>query len=596
MPAAARGRRERPPFPGLRLGAHTGAVARRLARLAADRFAARLFAADPALWGADPAVRRAIRKRLGWLHAAGRMRDEIAALERFAEGVRAAGARHVVLLGMGGSSLAPEVLRRVFGPAPGRPDLIVLDSTVPAAVARVEAAIDPLRTLFLVSSKSGTTIETAALEEYFWARLRRLRRGEAAAQFAAVTDPGTPLAERGRTRRYRAVFHNPEDIGGRYSALSYFGLVPAALLGVDLRLFLARAVRMQERCAAESPRDNPGLLLGAALGELARAGRDKVLLFLEPALAGFELWIEQLLAESTGKAGRGLVPIPAGPPGPALSGRGAGSALLRGADRVAVAIGLAGGAHDRAIRTALERGRDGAPLCALWLEDRHDLGAAMLRWEVATAVAGSVLGINPFDEPNVAEAKAATEAILTGRGRPRAAPAGGGASAVRRRRSGERGRPAPPVIVRGAAARPARAALARFLGSARRGDYVAILAYADPFDAAAARDLERARARIAAVTRVPATLGYGPRYLHSTGQLHKGGPPSPLVLMLVPDDALRLPVPGRPYDFETLKKAQALGDFAALAGRGRRVLRLEPPDGGAAARFLLRALPAGRAS
>jgi glucose-6-phosphate isomerase len=581
------------PLRGARLGPHAAAVGRRLARLAADRFAARLFDSDPTLWSADPAVRRSIRKRLGWLRSAERMLGEVGALERFAAGVRQAGTRHVVLLGMGGSSLCPEVLRRVFGPAPGHPDLLVLDSTVPSAVRRVEAAIDPARTLFLVSSKSGTTSETLALQAYFWARLRRLRGAGAPRQFAAITDPGTPLAGQAAARRYLAVFRNPEDIGGRFSALSYFGLVPAALLGIDLRALLSRAVAMQRRCGAgPPPSGNPGVALGAALGELARAGRDKLVLLVDPGLDGFELWIEQLLAESTGKAGKGIVPVPGGAPRRALDGAAGAASALRGADRAGVGIVLGGSAEDRAVAAATAPGRHGAPLLSVRLEDRLDLGAAMLQWEVATAVAGAILGINPFDEPDVAEAKAATEAILAARSRttpgPAAAGRAGAGGATPGRAAGPAGGAAP-------GAPPDKGAIARFLRRARRGDHLAFVAYADPFDAGLERLLRRARDRMAAAVPVPVTFGYGPRYLHSTGQLHKGGPASVLVLMLVPNDPERLAIPDRPYDFEALKQAQALGDLRALEARGRRVLRVGQADGArAAAAALLRSLPSGR--
>jgi glucose-6-phosphate isomerase len=587
-PAGARDPR-RPPR-GMRLQASDArAVTRRLAALSRSRFAARLERAHPALWGRAPGLRRAIARRLGWLRAPGRFLTEAGRLEAFAREARDEGLRHAVLLGMGGASLAPEVLRRVFGPAPGFLDLLVLDTTVPSAVERAARSLPLESTLFLVSSKSGTTIEMQSLFAHFWGRVRRLRGAAAGRHFAAVTDPGTPLADLATTRGFRATFHNPDDIGGRYSALSFFGLVPAALLGIDPRALLGRAVAMGRACGpGPAARDNPGLALGAALGELARHGRDKVVLLIDPPLQPFGLWIEQLLAESTGKRGRGLVPVVE-----AL----AESALAEhaGPDRVLVAIALEGGAGGRLMERFLETpaGAPGAPTpyLALGLADRLDLGGSMLQWMVATSVAGAVLGINPFDEPNVKEAKEATESVLeqcVARGRMPEEPA------VR-----EDGRAR--LSLSRAARRPGGAAdlgkaLGALLSQRRRGDYVALLVYADPEDEAVRRGIERARAALAARTGLAVTSGYGPRYLHSTGQLHKGGANRGLFLVVVPDDAAIIPIPGRPYDLETLKQAQALGDFQTLERRGRRALRVRYAGRAAAALRLvaeaLEALPA----
>jgi glucose-6-phosphate isomerase len=562
----------------LRLLSHAGAVSRRLASLAASRFARRLWRGDPSLWSDDPAARRHIRARLGWLRAPERMLRQVPALRAFARGVREGGTRHVVLLGMGGSCLCPLVLRRLFGPAPGFPDLIVLDSTVPGAIRRVETSCDLSRTLVLVSSKSGTTTETLALQSYFWSRLRRLRGARAGEHFVAITDPGTPLSALAASRRYRATFHNPEDIGGRFSGLSYFGLVPAALLGIDIETLLARAARLADDCGpAAAPADNPGLLLGAALGELALQGRDKVGILVEPDLRPFELWIEQLLAESTGKDGRGLVPIIETAPGPIPAGR----------DRVLVRIGLLGASHRAIERTAAAPAA--TPVISLALRDRLDLGAAMLQWEIATVTAAAAIGVNPFDEPNVRESKENTEAALAEhreRGRFAEPPPAAEESRTR-------------VFLSAAVPSPGRrpaslgSALSALLARARPGDYAALLVFADPSDGRLRTPLERARGALGRRARLPATAGFGPRYLHSTGQLHKGGPPTVLVVQIAPDDPLRLPVPGQPYDFETLKQAQALGDFRALDRRGLRALRiLYAGEARAALRAILTALKA----
>ena len=277
----------------MRLLGNAAAVSRRMAGLGAQHFIDRLYRGDPSPWSDDPGVRKLIARRLGWLRAPERMLGEAPALREFARQVRVSGMTHVVLLGMGGSCLGPEVLRRVFGREPGFPELIVLDTTVPLAVNRVESRLDLAQTLFLVSSKSGTTMETLALQSYFWGRVRRLRGRLAGRHFAAITDPGTPLADLAATRGYRAAFHNPEDVGGRFSVLSYFGMVPAALLGIDIELLLKSTLAMLRRCGpGVAPSDNPGLALGAALGELCRRGRDKVMLLIGEELQAYILWIE----------------------------------------------------------------------------------------------------------------------------------------------------------------------------------------------------------------------------------------------------------------------------------------------------------------
>jgi glucose-6-phosphate isomerase len=565
---------------GPRLLGYGPAVARRIAALSVSRFIPRMFRGDASLWTSVPSERRLIGHRLGWLKSPERMLHEVGRLESFATEAREDGIRHAVVLGMGGSSLCVEVFGRVFPPPAGFPGIVVLDSTVPAAVRRVESDIDPARTLFVVSSKSGTTGETLALQSYFWTKMRRLRGRTANRHFVAITDSGTPLSAQASTRGYRATFHNATDIGGRYSALSYFGLVPAALGGVDIAALLRRAISMIERCgpAAAAP-DNPGLTLGAALGVLARRGRDKVVLVVDPDLRPFGLWIEQLLAESTGKEGRGLVPVDA-PASPAQA-----RATLAGADRVAVVMTMGGG---RRRRPPAGRGVAGTPTLILPLRDRSDLGAAMVQWEIATAVAGAILGVNPFDEPNVAESKTNSAAALeefdaTGRLREEEP-----ALAERRARVFLGGVKAPSR--RGAGLSTAVGALLR---RRRRGDYVAVLAYVDPGGPAPRAALDRIRSLLLSATGCAVTVGYGPRYLHSTGQLHKGGRNGGLFIEVVPDDTTTLPIPGQPHDFETLKQAQALGDYLSLKRRGRRIVRLRFQEGtGGALRALVAALRA----
>ncbi|PYT34021.1 MAG: glucose-6-phosphate isomerase [Acidobacteria bacterium] len=562
---------------------HAPAVSRRITALAYSRFAQRLFRGDPSLWSTAPAARRSIKNRLGWLRAPERMLREVPRLESFAREARGEGLRQVVLLGMGGSSLCVEVFRRLFPPPAGSPDVIVLDGTVPEAVRRVESRLDFETTLFVVSSKSGTTAETAALQAYFWAKTRRIRGRMASRHFVAITDPGTPLSEEAAARGYRAAFHNAPDIGGRYSALSYFGLVPAALGGLDIAEILRRALDMLERCGPDVPAsDNPGLTLGAALGTLARQGRDKVLLLVDQGLRPYELWIEQLLAESTGKDGRGLIPVTAPQaPGPLRT-------ALVGADRVAVAIVLEESRNGRALRRRVAG--SGTPGVVLALKDRLDLGASMLQWEVATAVAGAVLGVNPFDEPNVAESKKNTEAALEefdATGRLREEPAALEEGRARVFLGGIK----PPSGKR----RTLAGAIRSLLAAGRPGDYLALLAYVDAEGRPLRAALETARDALLSRTGLATTIGHGPRYLHSTGQLHKGGPNTGLFIEVVPEDRVVLPIPGRAYDFETLKQTQALGDYRVLKRRGRRVLRLRYLDGAAAAlRALVSAVRAGK--
>ena len=501
-------------------------------------FVRRLTARDAALWGQDGAGQKEIAQRMGWLGLPAAMGPHAADIVAFAEAVRVAGFARVVLLGMGGSSLAPETFARVFGPRQGWPALEILDSTDPAYIAAVERATPLDKTFFLVSSKSGTTLETSDLFEYFWQRTG----GKRGAQFAAITDPGTPLAALARKRKLRHVFENPPDVGGRYSALSYFGLVPAALAGVDVPGVLDRAQAMAGACAdAERVTANPGARLAAAFAAAFKEGRDKVTIVPTRDLASFGAWAEQLLAESTGKRGKGLVPV---------AGEPLGAPPVYGGDRLFVWLGMDGTADPAAEQALATLETAGHPVVRLTLKDRLDLGAEFQRWEVATALAGAWLEVNPFDQPNVAESKTNTERVLRQlvAGQAPAAP-----SAVDAARAGD--------------------ALAAWVGGIGRGAYVALLAYLRPsaeHDAA----LQEMRTAIRDALGVATTVAYGPRYLHSTGQLHKGGTSRAAFLALESGDGPRLPIPGADYAFGTLETAQELGDLIALERRGRRVLRV----------------------
>jgi RpiB/LacA/LacB family sugar-phosphate isomerase len=513
-------------------------------RLEAREVVRRIWASDPRAFTADTSHDKSIRNRLGWLRSPEEFATpaRIAELRAFADDVAGAGFRHAVLLGMGGSSLCPEVLAQTFGAARGIA-LQVLDATDPAAVAAVERSIELDRTLFLVSSKSGGTIEVRSFERYFWAKVMELHGGDTAragGQFAAITDPGTLLEQLATSNKYRAIFRNPPDIGGRYSALSYFGLVPAALLGIDVAALMDRARAMAAACRAPEVASNPGAELGAHLGALARSGRDKLTLVLSPEIASLGSWIEQLVAESTGKLGKGILPVDAEPPAPPET---------YGADRIFVISQLAGGQPAASPERLQALRAAGHPVIELALADRLDLGAEFFRWELATAVAGASMEINPFDEPNVTEAKQATAKLLEVYARENQLPAPSAAS------PGD------------------SAALLGHLDRAGAGDYVCLSAF---FLATEARHELLARIRAACLQRrrVATTLGYGPRFLHSTGQLHKGGPNTGVFIQLTTEGGPDLAVPGDSFTFGVLRDAQALGDFQVLQVHGRRALRV----------------------
>ena len=504
-------------------------------------FGRRLWAHDRTLWSSEPVSD--LLDRLGWLTLADSMHAEAAELAAFAADLAPRFDR-VVLLGMGGSSLAPEVFQRVFGETDGYPRLTVLDSTHPRAVTAVAEAIDPARTLFVVSSKSGTTVETMSLFRWFWKLVSDAASVESAGDhFVAVTDPGSELAAVGRQHGLRRVFTAPPEVGGRYSALTPFGLVPAALVGIDPRRLLDRARAAGFAFGPDHPAlVNEALALGAALGELALAGRDKVTFLTTPSLAAFPDWLEQLIAESTGKDGRGIVPVVLGSLAPATG-------VPEGDDRVYCALSLDGdGDGEPAWDDRLHRlEAAGHPVLRLRLGDRYDLAVEMLRWEIAVAAAGSVLGIQPFDQPDVQLAKVLAEEALS-----------------REDSDDER-----PGVAASDDALPRH--LASLLDGLQPGDYLGIQAYL-PASPTIGADLARLQRVLGERTGRAVTVGYGPRFLHSTGQLHKGGPASGVFLQLVDDPHDALPVPESDYSFGKLIRGQSAGDRRALQQRGRRVL------------------------
>lgn len=493
--------------------------------LTANEAVRRLFERDASLWSDDADVQAAISERLGWLDVAGGRPQWRQQLSAFAADVRDDGIDQIVLAGMGGSSLAPEVFGTVFNDA-SRTRLTVLDSTHPRTVAErlPENGLDS--TLVVVSSKSGTTAETRAFA------LRAERLVPSTRHLVAITDPGSNLAQEATARAWRAVFDNPADIGGRYSALSLFGMVPAALIGVDIDAIWRSGAAMATACAPpHGGVDNPALALAAFMGGLARAGRDKLTLLTSPTLASFADWIEQLVAESTGKQGTGIVPVvrePLGPP------------EVYGDDRAFVVI-----EHVQDPVPGVEPlEAAGLPVLRIRLDDRHALGGEFVRWEAATALAGALLGIDPFDQPNVAESKQNTDDVL--------AEVAGGTELPE----------------------PEHGDLRRLLETVRPGDYVSIHSYLPP-DAKVAGGLAEVRLIIRDNLRVATTSGWGPRFLHSTGQLHKGGPNSVVVVQLVdmPSQNDDQEIPARDYTFGTLVRAQAIGDLRSLRAHDRRVIQ-----------------------
>ena len=563
--------------PILALGGHTAAVESAFARARAERWANRLFARDTTLWSQDPRIRAAIADRLGWLDAPEHFTTQIPALEGFSEGIREAGFTTAVVAGMGGSSLAPEVLVRTFGVADGWLDLRVLDSTDPAAVAAVVDDLDPLSTLFIVASKSGTTTEPLAFQADAWARIERALREHQAPRnehpgelMVAITDPGKSLEAIPHHDELREVFLNPPDIGGRYAALTYVGLVPGSLIGLDLDALLGSARAMLAACRETDPAINPGLSLGLAMGTLAKAGRDKLTFLADPGVATFGAWAEQLIAESTGKRGLGIVPIdlePLGPPD------------VYAAHRAFVRIRLAGSSGlevDAADRLAAAVEAEGHPVITLELADPIDIGGEFIRWEVATAIAGAVLGIDPFDQPNVEEAKQRTRDLLAAHGQGN----GSGMSVA-----------SPPIAVEAGLAlhgdAPLRLSangegtlvgeLRRHLARRRPNAYLALQAFIAPTEA---RDelLGAIRSLLRDSTRCATTAGYGPRFLHSTGQLHKGGPPTGWFVQVTSDHPIDRPIPGWPYTFGQLIDAQAQGDFEAIEAHDLPIVRVHLAD------------------
>jgi len=542
------------------------AVQETLGKLGQQQFARRLWDKDAALWKSEPEHQKIIRNALGWLTITREMRKHLGEIKSFVAEVREAGFRHAVLLGMGGSSLCPDVLRATFGSVSGYPELHVLDSTVPANVAHVEKSIDLEKTLFIVSSKSGGTTETLSFYKYFYGRLQKLKGDRAGENFIAITDPGSGLEKLAKEKNFRRIFPGASDIGGRYSALSNFGMVPAALIGIDLADFFDRADRMASACGAGVPiAENPGVSLGVTMADAARAGHDKVTFVISPEIATFADWAEQLIAESTGKEGKGLVPV---------AGEALGEPSRYGDDRLFVRMQLTSDsdAMTEAKLAALEKA--GHPVVRIPVAGKLDLAQEFFRWEIATATAGALLAIDAFNQPNVQESKDNTRRLLEQFRSDGKLPA---ESAVLAAEGLEFFCDADTGLAlekHSNALNSPEAFLAAFAGLAHPGDYAALMAYTERTPEIEDQ-LESIRLVLRNALRAATTLGFGPRFLHSTGQLHKGGPNTGLFLQLTASDPRDLPIPGEPYSFSVLKQAQALGDLQSLQSKKRRVLRVD---------------------
>jgi len=519
----------------------------------------RLWARDASLWtGTDEA------SWLGWLDITDYQLAHLEHLRDVAQEVQEAGFSHALLLGMGGSSLGPEVLKMTFGTVPGFPELHVLDSTDPAQVKAFEGKVDLARTLCMVSSKSGTTLEPNIFQQYFFERLTQTV-GAAGRHFIAITDPDSQMQQVAAEHGFRRTFFGWPSIGGRYSMLSDFGMVPAAIMGLDVRRFLAHVEYMVHSCAASvPPADNAGVVLGTIMGVLAQHGRDKVTIITSPGIWDFGAWLEQLLAESTGKEGKGLMPISQEPLGPPE---------VYGHDRLFVYTRLDNAAdpvQDAAV-AALEAA--GQPVVRIAMADPYQLGAEMFRWEIATAVAGALLGVNPFDQPDVEASKVATSKLTSAYEKSGALPSEAPileADGIKLFTDDHN----TTALARAAGGAPTLAAYLRaHLQRLGAGDYFCISAYIEMNDTHQ-KSLQAIRQAVRDAKNVATCLGYGPRFLHSTGQAYKGGPNRGVFLHITCDDATDVPVPGHQYTFGVVKAAQARGDFEILVQRDRRALRV----------------------
>lgn len=542
------------------LGNYETSVRDALAIANRDGVIERIWRKDATLWKQEEPHQKIIKNSLGWLTVPGEMLAVADELRSFADSVRASGEfEYAMVCGMGGSSLCPEVLRQTFGRQEGFPELLVLDSTDPDALNNFKKQIDAGKCLFIIASKSGTTTEPIAFHRYWFSEVAKQTENPGKS-FVTITDPGSQMADTAAAEGFKRIFLNQPDIGGRYSALSYFGMVPAALMGVDAARLLGQTLSLAQACGPEvNLNENPAALLGAAMAECALAGRDKLTIITDRKLSALGLWVEQLIAESTGKEGKGIVPV---------VGESLGQPSAYGADRLFASISVGPMADGTSSQLkALEAA--GHPVVYRTLADVYELGAEFFLWEMATAFAGWRLGINPFDQPNVQESKDATKALLEAYARDGKLPAQSPLTSddqLTIYAGGDDDSAASAVSV--------EEALRAHFAKVKPGDYVAQLAYLEETPEIEA-ELQTIRELIRDATRCATTTGYGPRFLHSTGQLHKGGPDSGVFIQLTAADKIDFPVPEATYTFSVLKDAQALGDFQSLLKHGRRAIRVD---------------------
>ena len=520
----------------------------------------KIWSKDHSVWRSEEVHKKSILTRLGWLHSVGLMEKNLGMLRDCAAEVRTAGFTHAVVLGMGGSSLCPDVCRATFGSASGYPQLHVLDSTNPVSVQRIEGSIVLEKTLFIVASKSGGTTETNMFFKYFYDRVDHKRPGQAGGNFVAVTDADTQMERIAKEKKFRKIFINPSDIGGRYSALSYFGLVPMAVIGMDLAKILKSAKGVIDMSKTSDIKNNSSAMLGIAMGETFKNGVDKLTLLASDGIKTFGCWAEQLVAESTGKEGKGVIPI-----------EGESRRSDYSSDRLFVFLMLD---QDQGpmYEFQQELRKKGQPIVEIVLDHPYDLGGEFFRWEFATAIAAAVMKINPFDEPNVKESKDNTVRMIeeykkTGR-LPEQKPVAEEKGLKCYVESDYAKR-----LTDGRSDSSPRSVIQAHISQKMPGDYVAMLAYVDQNEKNE-RLLRGVRDAVGTKTGCPTTLGFGPRYLHSTGQLHKGGKANGLFILFTAEEAVDIAIPGEQFSFEVLKNAQALGDYHSLAGRSLRILRI----------------------
>ncbi|MBS1518164.1 MAG: glucose-6-phosphate isomerase [Bacteroidetes bacterium] len=546
----------------IKTGRFKSDIKKKLKKFEGTEIHERIFKKDFTVWKKDEQYGELIRNRLGWLVLPLSMADKTEEINSFVSEIRESGFEYAVVMGMGGSSMCPEVCRETFGVRKGFPDLFVLDSTDPETISDIEDSIDITKTLFIVSSKSGTTIEVDSFLRYFYAKAEEIFDQQAGSRFVSITDPGTYLETLSKELGFRKVFVNPPDIGGRYSALSYFGLVPAALIGVDIARLLKNAEAVMNSCIDEPLEKNYALLAGLTAGSLSEFGVDKLTFFLSEKIRSFGYWVEQLIAESTGKEEKGILPV---------EGEIAGKSSSYGRDRFFVNVYLKKDKNRKRIKALMKKK---FPVMNIELKELYDIGGLFYFWEFATAVMGAYLNINPFDEPNVKESKDNTSKVLSYYNENKKFPDQMSISSNDKIKlyPGKESDAGNLLSMKNGKVKISDL-LKYFMDQFTVGDYISIMAYLNRTEKTE-KLLQELRELLRTSVKCATTLGYGPRFLHSTGQFHKGGPDRGMFIQIVCDDKSEKDIPGKEYGFSILKQAQAIGDFESLQKHGRRILKI----------------------